>query len=629
MKHLNPIFHVDSYKLSHYAMFPKHSNYMYSHLIPRSIKYLKSSIPTAEKIFSFGLQSTVKQVVASWNTYFFSQPWSKIKEEMFEVLGSYGLTEEDTVRFSNLHRLGFLPLRIRTMPEGEVVSPGIPLLTIENTVSEFYWLTNYLESVILNLVYKPLTVATMMRELALLRNKAWMKTVGSLEGSEWGLHDFSFRGHSTVGSAAMAGMAFTLFSKGSDNIPGVTYAQDFYAAHNSSSSIPATEHSQTSLGIQYFGNLLNKYSEEEFTDLFDFKHSTFAKGLKAVQEVKDSSYYSTLSEERKVLMLGETFNLVRLLLEVYPTGVLAYVSDTYDFWGLVNTILPAIKEVIMTREGTLVIRPDSSDLVKVVLGEPDDSVLIDSSYEDDPHEFLQAVKGWFTTEFEEGIDQKEGSFMSSTSEVFKDVTGSKYLIEAEAEVNQEEGSFSGRDYLSLDEVTVGKITNLKSKKLEDSGLINILASEFGTTTNSVGYKELDSHIRIVLGDGMNYERIKNIWDGLEEQGYAANNVCLAPGAYLLSTSVTRDSLGLAVKAGVVKVGEEFITLYKDPLTDRGKTSPRGFLKVEKQDGEYVLKSDVTWSEAEETELVLMFDHGKFITEYNYEDICAKAQASLI
>lgn len=624
MKHLNPIFHVDSYKLSHYDMFPKGSNYMYSHLIPRNMKYLQKIMPQADQIVSFGFQYVVKSIVESWQKHFFTQPWAQVKEQMFEVLGNYGLTEQDTERFFALHKLGYLPLRIRTMPEGELVKPGIPLLTIENTATDFYWLTNYLESVILNMIYKPLTVATMMRELASLRNKYWIKTTGSLAGAEFGLHDFSFRGHSTVESAAIAGMAFTLYSKGSDNIPGVTYAQHYYNADKPSGSIAATEHSQTSLGIQYFGSLVLNHNVEDLQFILGYKPSTIRKALAAVKEVQDTEYYSTLTDERKLLIVGETFNIIRLLLETYPTGILAYVSDTYDFWALVDVILPAIKGVILERDGTLVIRPDSSDLVELVLGEQKEYEYSDFDSETESEEFLEDVQDTFRTIFKNNID--DSSYMNEYYEYFVDSVGRKFLINASAEIGRTIDS-EDNDHYYVESVTIDTMSSVDED--EKIGLVRKLAKMFGTTTNEAGYKELDSHIRVVLGDGMTYKRIEAIYEGLDALGFASSNICLAPGAYLLSSSVTRDSLGLAVKAGVVRINDDYINVYKEPLTDLGKKSPRGFLQVKKQsNGEYELIENVTKEQSEDTELQIMFEDGEFVVNYKYEDICAKVESSL-
>lgn len=69
--------------------------------------------------------------------------------------------------------------------------------------------------------------------------------------------------------------------------------------------------------------------------------------------------------------LAEKASLLRLLTEVYPSGIFSYVADSYDFWKVITEIVPELKAVIMRRNGTLTIRPDSGDPVKIVCGDPD------------------------------------------------------------------------------------------------------------------------------------------------------------------------------------------------------------------------------------------------------------------
>jgi nicotinamide phosphoribosyltransferase len=59
------------------------------------------------------------------------------------------------------------------------------------------------------------------------------------------------------------------------------------------------------------------------------------------------------------------------LLHLYPSGILSVVSDTWDLWKVLTQILPALKDRIMSREGKLVIRPDSGDPVKIICGAPE------------------------------------------------------------------------------------------------------------------------------------------------------------------------------------------------------------------------------------------------------------------
>ncbi len=71
------------------------------------------------------------------------------------------------------------------------------------------------------------------------------------------------------------------------------------------------------------------------------------------------------------LFLGEMLTYKRLITEVYPHGIVSIVSDTYDFWSIVTKLLPMLKSDIMARNGKVVIRPDSGDPVKIIVGDPE------------------------------------------------------------------------------------------------------------------------------------------------------------------------------------------------------------------------------------------------------------------
>lgn len=70
---------------------------------------------------------------------------------------------------------------------------------------------------------------------------------------------------------------------------------------------------------------------------------------------------------------GEFETFKRLITEIYPTGIVSIVSDTWDLWRVLTDYIPRLRETILAREGKLVIRPDSGDPVKIMLGDPDAS----------------------------------------------------------------------------------------------------------------------------------------------------------------------------------------------------------------------------------------------------------------
>ena len=346
---LNPALFADSYKLSHKAMEPEGTEVIYSNFTPRFNKYFKALYPDHDgKTVVFGIYPFLLEfLVESWNEGFFNRPKEEVLEEIREVCYPYvGMDTKDLKHFEDLHDLGYLPLRVKALPEGSTVNTNIPVLTVVNTHKNFSWLTNYIESVLSSELWKPMTVATFAREFNILADYWFDKTVEDQTFRKFAIHDFSYRGHGTHRESAICGAAPLLFSNGTDNIPGVLLARALYGAdENVAGSVAASEHSVTTLGINFFAD--QKFDGELKTLTDQLLNKMIALGIQFEYEKA----------------LGELVTIYRLLTEVYPTGIFSYVSDSYDYWRVLTVILPILKPVIMRRDGKLVVRPDcySSD----------------------------------------------------------------------------------------------------------------------------------------------------------------------------------------------------------------------------------------------------------------------------
>jgi nicotinamide phosphoribosyltransferase len=207
---------------------------------------------------------------------------------------------------------GMLPLRIKAVKEGSVVSAQNAIVTIENTDPEFYWLTNWAETILLQVWY-PVTVATLSRAIKQIVGEALERT-GDPSGLPFKLHDFGFRGVSSRESAAIGGAAHLFNFVGTDNMAAIELLQQYYGAKMAGVSIPASEHSTiTSWGreheVEAYENILNNV----------------------------------------------------------PEGIVACVSDSYDIFDAVRNLWGGkLHDRVMQRNGTLVIRPDSGDAVLVL-----------------------------------------------------------------------------------------------------------------------------------------------------------------------------------------------------------------------------------------------------------------------
>jgi nicotinamide phosphoribosyltransferase len=314
MNSINPLLLSDGYKVSHNSMYPKGTTLVYSNFTPRSNKYAPKG---CDNLVSFGQQMMMVQIHEAFEKDFFNKPKDKVCGEMKKELELYLGMPYDVSHFEALHDLGYLPINVKIIEEGTLVPMRVPVLTIYNTHPDFYWLTNYLETIISNLLWKPMTSATIAYTYRKVLSK-WQEKTDS-ENSwfiDWQGHDFSMRGMDSVDAVISSGLGHLTSFMGTDSLPTIYGARKYYAAQGQvGGSVPATEHSVMCAGGK-----------------------------------KDEI---------------ETF---RRLLSLYPTGILSVVSDTWDLWKVCTEHIVTLKEEILARDGKLVIRPDSGNPVDIICG---------------------------------------------------------------------------------------------------------------------------------------------------------------------------------------------------------------------------------------------------------------------
>lgn len=313
----NPTVMIDGYKLSHRAQYPQGTSYVYSNWTPRS-----SRVAGDNEVVFFGLQYFLQEYLQDrFFLGFFSQKEDDVANRYARRVNGYlGPNTVGTDHIRALHRLGYLPLEIRAIPEGTAVPLRVPMITIENTHPEFAWLPNYFETSMSNTLWLPCTSATTALGFRRRLDKAARETGSPLDFVDWQGHDFSFRGMPGLEAAMLSGAAHLLFFTGTDTIPAIEFIEEHYPSPREyliGGSVAATEHSVMCAGG------------------------------------KDGEL--------------ETFNR---LLDLYPTGILSIVSDTWDLWHVLTSILPALKDKIMARDGKIVIRPDSGDPADILCGDP-------------------------------------------------------------------------------------------------------------------------------------------------------------------------------------------------------------------------------------------------------------------
>lgn len=329
---INPLTYLtDSYKVSHIKYEIEGVKEIYSNFTARFDKYMKEMVGAGwdGKYVVFGTQYATITLDHLFKEGFFNKPKNVVMQEMKEMFTTYiGWDKYD--HFEALHDLGYLPVKIKSLPEGTLAPIGCPFLTVVNTLPDFEWLPNYLESILSTLIWKPLTVATMSRYFRLTSNKFALATQGNIEGTEWQNHDFHVRGASGWESAAINGCAFLLSSCGTDNMPSIYYADKYYGSSNKDGllcgSVNANEHSVTTLGIL------------------------------------------TLQREHKCSLADAEIKYVDYVLKRLPTGIFSYVADSFDYFTFLDYVLPSVKDGILNRDGKFVVRGDSGNPVHIICG---------------------------------------------------------------------------------------------------------------------------------------------------------------------------------------------------------------------------------------------------------------------
>ena len=328
---------TDGYKIDHRRQYPEGTRIVYSNITPR-----KSRDPEIKEIVFFGLQYFIKKYLIEEFDKWFQMPEelavSKYKRRIDNYLGpDHGI---DFEHIRDLHRLQYLPVEIKALEEGALVPIRVAPLTITNTKDEFYWLVNYLETLMSCTIWGPSTSATTAFQYKQILTQWSLATVGNTDFVPFQGHDFSFRGMFGLEAAMMSGAGHLTSFVGTDTLPAIDWLEEYYNADSDNElvgcSVAATEHAVMCMGTGLY--IWDNYN-------------------------KDWSYQGQ----------AEFSLFKRIITEVYPKGIVSVVSDTWNLWKVVTDYIPRLKDAIIAREGKLVIRPDSSPKspVEILVGDED------------------------------------------------------------------------------------------------------------------------------------------------------------------------------------------------------------------------------------------------------------------
>lgn len=454
----NLILLTDSYKVSHHKQYPPGTSCVYSYFESRGGRF-------PETVF-FGLQYLMKRYLQRGAPFLHNINDAK---QFFESHFGRDLFHRDGWLHILKDHGGQLPLSIRAVPEGTRVPVHNALMTIENTCPHCYWLTNYVETLLVQTWY-PTTIATLSNQYRQLILR-YLQETGDPSLIDYKLHDFGERGSTSMESAAIGGCAHLVNFKGTDTMPALILARNYYHEPMAGFSIPAAEHSTiTSWG-----------------------------------KTREADAY-------------------RNMLTQFPEGLVAVVSDSYDIYNACSTLWGMVlKNEVLSRNGTVIIRPDSGNPCKVV---PE--------------------------------------------------------------------------------------------------VINRLMTAFGYETNAKGYRVLNPHVRVIQGDGIDLGTCNAILFSMRLQKQSADNIAFGSGGGLLQ-QVNRDTQKFAFKCSQVTVDGETHDVWKEPVTDPGKNSKRGRLKLfNDESGWMTSPANTIGNDC----LVEVFRNGLILQDYTLADIRKRAMEGL-
>ena len=313
----NPMLLIDFYKAVHAEMLPQNITKSVSYFTPRM-----SRVKRWDKVVMFGLQGFIKEYLIDYfNDNFFNIPLETVMSEYTRIMdNTLGKNAYNPKKIEKLHNLGYLPIQIVALPEGTLVPMHVPMFGITNTHKDFAWLPQALESLISAEMWHIMLAATVGYTYRQIVNEYYDKTCDDDVSRARALGAFDFRGEECLQSATKAGAGWLLSFLNTATVPAIPYLENYYLCDCAKEPVgfgsPSTEHSVMCSNFAVDGD--------------------------------------------------EITLLRRLLTEIYPNTSFSAVLDSYDYWNVIDNILPQLKPEIMAHNGCMLMRGDSGDCVEVV-----------------------------------------------------------------------------------------------------------------------------------------------------------------------------------------------------------------------------------------------------------------------
>ena len=313
----NPMLLCDFYKAVHAEMLP--------HGITKSVSYFTprmSRVDRWQAVVMFGLQGFIKTYLIDYfNENFFHRTLPDVLHEYTRIMDyTLGAGAYSYQKIEDLYNLGYLPIEIVSLPEGTLVPMHVPMFGITNTHPNFAWLPQALESLISAEMWHPMIAATVGYTYRQIVNKYYDLTCDEDIPKAKALGSFDFRGEECLQSAIKAGAGWCLSFLNTATVPTIPYLEQMYNC--------------------------------------DCEKEPVAYGSPSTEHAVMCSNYAVDGDEITLLR--------RLLTEIYPNTSFSAVLDSYDYWNVIDNILPQLKQEILNHNGCMLMRGDSGDCVEVV-----------------------------------------------------------------------------------------------------------------------------------------------------------------------------------------------------------------------------------------------------------------------
>lgn len=313
----NPLLLIDFYKACHAEQYPKGMTMIYSPGTPRL-----SRLNDVDEVGYFGGQAFAKEyLIKAFNECFFNLPEEEVVRQYKRIMMNTLTKDESRAdKIRALHRLGYLPVALYTVPEGATTKIGVPQSCFVNTHPDFAWLTNTLETLYSCYIWHIQIAMEVGKRYRKIVDEYVEKTCSPGVRAARCLGDFSMRGQHCPESAMKASAAWLLSFLNTATVPAIMWLEDNYNCD--------CEHEEVGYGA------------------LSFEHSTV------------TSNYALDGDEETLLK--------RALTKIYPNDNFSFLTDSYDHDNFIANVIPSCKDEILAHNGTILFRGDSGDPVEII-----------------------------------------------------------------------------------------------------------------------------------------------------------------------------------------------------------------------------------------------------------------------